>query len=209
MGAARQDANGYANRKACELQHALSGICTRRAPLHGKERRCWSGCLHSVSQAPQAWDDASNLSNRGRASIASRKNDNAFRRVPQRKAPGFFFLPGYSPDLNPDELVWRQIKHHDIGRQLLEDADELTSKVYTALRSLQRRPKTVRSFFTTPTTCYAAKEVPLSTAGLITPGPPTLSLRRRPARTARRSLRHRRNAEPDVHDPGLHDDPRG
>jgi transposase len=68
-----------------------------------------------------------------------------------------FFLPGYSPDLNPDELVWRQIKHHDIGRQLLEDADELTSKVYRALRCLQRRPETVRSFFATPTTCYAGK----------------------------------------------------
>jgi transposase len=50
------------------------------------------------------------------------------------------FLPGYSPDLNPDELVWRQVKHHEIGRQRLKDAAELVPKVHRSLRSLQRRP---------------------------------------------------------------------
>ena len=68
-----------------------------------------------------------------------------------------FFLPGYSPDLNPDELVWREIKNHDIGRQSLKDAGELTCKVYSALRHLQHDSKTVRSFFNAPTTRYAAK----------------------------------------------------
>ena len=66
-----------------------------------------------------------------------------------------FFLPGYSPDLNPDELVWREIKSHDIGRQSLEDAGELTTKVCSALRRLQHKPETVRSFFAMPTTRYA------------------------------------------------------
>jgi transposase len=66
-----------------------------------------------------------------------------------------FFLPAYSPELNPDERVWRQIKHHDIGRQSLEDANELMSKVHKALQSVQHRPATVRSFFTEPTTRYA------------------------------------------------------
>jgi transposase len=57
-----------------------------------------------------------------------------------------FFLPGYSPDLNPDELVWRHVKHHDIGRQLLEDAADLLPKVHSSLRSLQRRPGIIRAF---------------------------------------------------------------
>jgi len=66
-----------------------------------------------------------------------------------------FFLPGYSPDLNPDELVWRHVKHHDIGRQLLETPEELIPRVHASLRSLQRRPDIVRSFFTMETTSYA------------------------------------------------------
>jgi transposase len=67
-----------------------------------------------------------------------------------------FFLPGYSPDLNPDELVWRHVKHHDIGRQLLEDAADLLPKVHSSLRSLQRRPGMIRAFFQTPSTSYAS-----------------------------------------------------
>ncbi len=68
-----------------------------------------------------------------------------------------FFLPGCPPDLNPDELVWRHVKHHDIGRQLLRDADELMPKVHASLRNLQRGPEIVQLFFTTPTTCYAGE----------------------------------------------------
>jgi transposase len=27
-----------------------------------------------------------------------------------------FFLPGYAPELNPDEWVWKHVKHDRIGR---------------------------------------------------------------------------------------------
>ena len=27
-----------------------------------------------------------------------------------------FFLPGYSPELNPDEWVWKNVKNDQIGR---------------------------------------------------------------------------------------------
>ena len=27
-----------------------------------------------------------------------------------------FFLPGYSPNLNPDESVWSHVKHHTVGK---------------------------------------------------------------------------------------------
>jgi transposase len=67
-----------------------------------------------------------------------------------------FFLPGYSPDLNPDELVWRQVKHHDLGRQLLQRAEDLIARASAALRSLQRKPTVIRAFFRMPTTRYAA-----------------------------------------------------
>ena len=30
-----------------------------------------------------------------------------------------YFLPGYSPELNPDEIVWSYVKHHNMGNQVI------------------------------------------------------------------------------------------
>jgi transposase len=30
-----------------------------------------------------------------------------------------FFLPPYSPELDPDELVWNHVKRHSLGRKLV------------------------------------------------------------------------------------------
>lgn len=57
-----------------------------------------------------------------------------------------FFLPPYSPELNPDELVWNALKG-DIGRSVIEDRDDLKSKVTGFMRSLQKAPERVRAFF--------------------------------------------------------------
>ena len=67
-----------------------------------------------------------------------------------------FFLPPYSPELNPDEQVWNYVKHHGVGKAALRSAAELRDYVLSRLRSLQRLPSTVRSFFQTPQTKYAA-----------------------------------------------------
>jgi transposase len=66
-----------------------------------------------------------------------------------------FFLPPYSPELNPDELVWNQIKNHDIGRRQISTKDELVQCAQKALRSLQRCADKIRSCFQSPTTKYA------------------------------------------------------
>jgi transposase len=67
-----------------------------------------------------------------------------------------FFLPPYSPELNPDEQVWNYVKHHGVGRAALRSASDLRTFVLARLRSLQRLPWTVRMFFLTPDTQYAA-----------------------------------------------------
>ena len=67
-----------------------------------------------------------------------------------------FFLPPYSPELNPDEQVWNYVKHHGVGRSFLRTAADLHRFVSARLRSLQRLPWTVRMFFLTPDTQYAA-----------------------------------------------------
>jgi len=67
-----------------------------------------------------------------------------------------FFLPPYSPELNPDEQVWNYVKHHGVGRAALRTASDLRDFVLARLRSLQRLPWTVRMFFLTADTQYAA-----------------------------------------------------
>jgi transposase len=65
-----------------------------------------------------------------------------------------FFLPPYSPELNPDEYVWNNLKAN-VGRKMTTHAEEMKSRVVSHLRSLQKNPEKVRSFFRSPTTSYA------------------------------------------------------
>lgn len=67
-----------------------------------------------------------------------------------------FLLPPYSPELNPDEGVWREVKGHRLGRAGIFGFADLKSKALGALRHLARRPDKVRALFRTHTTIYAA-----------------------------------------------------
>jgi transposase len=67
-----------------------------------------------------------------------------------------FALPPYSPELNPDELVWNAVKHHGLGRQTLTGPRNLKTKVLSNLWRLQQQPTKVRAFFHAPSTVYAA-----------------------------------------------------
>lgn len=65
-----------------------------------------------------------------------------------------FFLPGYSPELNPDEWVWKSVKHDRVGRAGITTAADLKAKATGALRRLQRLPGVVRAFFADPNLRY-------------------------------------------------------
>ena len=67
-----------------------------------------------------------------------------------------FFLPGYSLDLNPDELVWNNLKSQGTGRQMIMGPDQLRKLVIGHMRSMQKNAELVRSFYRTPSTEYAA-----------------------------------------------------
>ena len=67
-----------------------------------------------------------------------------------------FYLPSYSPELNPDERVWNDLKNNSIGRQMINDSEDLKRKVLSHLRSIQKSPDRVRSYFQNETTAYAA-----------------------------------------------------
>jgi transposase len=67
-----------------------------------------------------------------------------------------FFLPPYSPELNPDEQVWNHLKNNGVGKQPVTGPDQLKSLVLSHLRKIQKLPALVRSFFGMPETIYAA-----------------------------------------------------
>ena len=67
-----------------------------------------------------------------------------------------FFLPGYSPDLNPDEFLNQDVKSNALGRQRPATRAELIDDVRSYLRSTQRQPTIVKSYFHAESVRYAA-----------------------------------------------------
>jgi transposase len=65
-----------------------------------------------------------------------------------------FFLPPYSPELNPDEWVWKNVKHDRVGKTAITSFDDLRDKAESALLRLQRLPELVRAFFGDPCLSY-------------------------------------------------------
>lgn len=70
-----------------------------------------------------------------------------------------FYLPKGSPDLNPDEQVWNEVKNNKIGKQPVKNKNDLHKRLHSALRSLQHHAERVRSFFQLPGTKYASINV--------------------------------------------------
>lgn len=64
------------------------------------------------------------------------------------------FLPGYAPDLNPDELVWSYAKRTGVARSPLRAGENLADKVHAQLAEIAARPDLVRSFFRHPSVAY-------------------------------------------------------
>lgn len=63
-------------------------------------------------------------------------------------------LPGYSPQLNPDEWVWKNIKHDRVGRSGITGPDQFKALAVAGLRRLQAMPHIVRGFFGDPDLAY-------------------------------------------------------
>ena len=63
------------------------------------------------------------------------------------------FLPPYSPELNPDEMVWAHVKKR-IAKTTSKTKGELKAAVERAMRSLQKMPAVVAGFFHAPTCAY-------------------------------------------------------
>jgi len=64
------------------------------------------------------------------------------------------FLPGYAPELNPDELVWSYVKRTGVARAPLRAGERLRDKIERQLACLKNAPQLIRSFFQAPTVAY-------------------------------------------------------
>ena len=72
------------------------------------------------------------------------------------KKIALFFLPSYSPDLNPDEFLNQDVKSNALGRQRPANQTEMIADLRFYLRSTQRQPGIVKSYFLADPVRYAA-----------------------------------------------------
>lgn len=74
----------------------------------------------------------------------------------QAESIQLFFLPGYSPELNPDELLNQDVKTNAVGRKRAHHQDELTANLRSYLRKRQCQPHVVQKYFLEKHVRYAA-----------------------------------------------------
>lgn len=67
-----------------------------------------------------------------------------------------FFLPPYSPELNPDEYLNHDVKANAVGRTRPADQTEMINLLRAYLRIKQARPVLIQAFFDHPDVRYAA-----------------------------------------------------
>ena len=67
-----------------------------------------------------------------------------------------FYLPGYSPELNPDEMLNQDVKSNAVGRKRPHNQSEMIRNVRSFLHSRQKRPKIVKRYFQCKQVRYAA-----------------------------------------------------
>ena len=66
-----------------------------------------------------------------------------------------FYLPSYSPELNPDEYLNNDIKQGVHSKTLFRDEKSLKKGVLSHMRMLQKMPKRVANYFNHPKIAYA------------------------------------------------------
>ncbi|WP_208609727.1 transposase, partial [Desulfofustis glycolicus] len=67
-----------------------------------------------------------------------------------------FYLPPYTPEHNPDEYLNGNLKQRIRSGLPARNSDDLAKKTRSFMKTLQRRPNHVKSYFKHPLVRYAA-----------------------------------------------------
>ena len=67
-----------------------------------------------------------------------------------------FFIPSYSPELNPDEYLNRDLKKNVNSSKIPRTEKDLKANLLSFMRKLQKLPKRVQSYFNAKPIGYAA-----------------------------------------------------
>lgn len=58
-----------------------------------------------------------------------------------------YFIPSYSPELNPDEKTWGYLKRNKLKSHLAQSKQELKKLVFSKMKSIQKQPTLIKTFF--------------------------------------------------------------
>lgn len=64
------------------------------------------------------------------------------------------FLPGYAPELNPDEFVWNYVKSEGPAKRPLKAGESLKQRVSDILTAIKKSKELVKSFFRAESVSY-------------------------------------------------------
>ena len=93
------------------------------------------------------------------ASFHRSKKVRAFVRA-HRDRIRVFFLPKHAPEFNPDEQVWNEIKHRNLGREPMINKADLKNRLLSNLMQLKLDTQRLLSFFHLPSTKYVLDSIP-------------------------------------------------
>ena len=65
-----------------------------------------------------------------------------------------FYLPPYSPELNPDELVWNDLKNNTVGKSSVTTKNDFKKLIHKSMKMM--KPAKIASFFRKKSCSYAA-----------------------------------------------------
>lgn len=81
-------------------------------------------------------------------------------REQHQEAIEIIYLPGYSPELNPDEMLNQDVKASALRQRRPKNVRQLKADVRSYLFSTQKRPEAIRSYFEEQHVQYAKAEAP-------------------------------------------------